>query len=105
MCSEFETSVDEWDLVLPLTEYAINHRRRELLGDRSSVEIITGRVPLTPTDLVIWSVTKLKDTKKLQLSAERATKYVAKFAGSLERIHEAVHTESESLHRQPASPT
>ena len=102
MCSEFETSVDEWDLVLPLAEYAINHRRREILGGRSSVEIMTGRVPRTPTDLAIWSGTKLKDAKKLQLPAERAAKYVEKLAASLERMHEAVRTESERLQRQQA---
>ena len=39
MCSEFETSVDEWDLVLPLAEYAINHRRRDILGGRATSSI------------------------------------------------------------------
>lgn len=102
MCSEFETSVDEWDLVLPLAEYAINHRRRDILGGRSSVEIMTGRTPRTPTDLALWSGTKLKEAKKLQLPAERAAKYVEKLAASLERMHEAVRTEGERRQRQQA---
>ena len=102
MCSEFETSVDEWDLVLPLAEYAINHRRRDMLGGRSSVEIMIGRAPRTPTDLALWSGTKLKDAKKLQLPAERAAKYVENLAASLERMHEAVRTEGERRQRQQA---
>ena len=102
MCSEFETSVDEWDLVLPLAEYAINHRRRDILGGRRSVEIMTGRTLRTPTDLASWSGTKLKEAKKLQLPAERAAKYVEKLAASLERMHEAVRTEGERRQRQQA---
>ena len=48
LCSEFQASVDEWDLVLPLAEYAVNHHRRAILGDRSAVEVMTGRQPRTP---------------------------------------------------------
>ena len=65
LCSELQIAVDEWDLVMPLAEYAINHRRRDILGDRSAVEIVTGRQPRTAADLTLYSGTKLKDAEEL----------------------------------------
>ena len=45
--------MNEWDLVLSLTEHVTNHRRRQILGDRSAVEIMTGRQPRAPVELTI----------------------------------------------------
>ena len=53
LCSELQIAVDEWDLVMPLAENAINNRRRNILGDRSVVEIVTGRQPRTTADLTL----------------------------------------------------
>ena len=41
--SEFRWAVDEWDVVIPAVNYIINHRMREVLGDRSVIEVMTGR--------------------------------------------------------------
>ena len=57
---------------MPLTEYAINHRRRDILGDRSAVEIVTGRQPHTAADLTLYSGTKMTDAEELTLPATRA---------------------------------
>ena len=45
LTSEFRAGLDEWDLVLPLVEMTINHRERGVLGDRSAIEVMTGRKP------------------------------------------------------------
>ena len=90
LCSEFQASVDEWDLVLPLAEYAINHRRRAILGDRSAVEIMTGRQPRTPVDLAVWSGPNLKEAKEMRLPAQRADAYMDRLAESLALMHERV---------------
>ena len=76
LCSEFQTSFDEWDLVLPLTEYAINHRHRAILGDRNTVEVVTDHKPRTPVDLAVRSDPDLKKTKEMRLLAERADTYM-----------------------------
>ena len=95
LCSEFEANVDEWDLLLPLAEFAINHRRRPLLGGRSSVEIMTGREPRTTMDPAIWSGPSMKLVTEMRLPAERADEYVADLAASLERMHERVRDQAE----------
>ena len=47
--SEFRSGLDEWDLVLPLVEFTINHRERGVLGNRSAIEVMTGKKPTTTT--------------------------------------------------------
>ena len=59
-------------LVLPLTEYAVNHHRHTILGDRSAVEVMTGRHPHTSVYLSIWSGPDLKNTTEIRLPADRA---------------------------------
>ena len=39
--------MDEWDAVLPLAKYTINHRTRDILGGRNAVEVMTARAPRT----------------------------------------------------------
>ena len=90
LCSEFQASVDEWDLVLPLAEYAINHRCRQILGDRSAVEVMTGRQPRTPVDLAVWSGPNLKEATEMRLPAARADAYMDKLTQSLALMHERV---------------
>ena len=82
--------MDEWDLVLPLSEYAVNHRRRAILGDRSAVEIMTGRQPHTSVDLAVWSGPDLKNTKEMCLPTERADTYMDRLSKSLALMHERV---------------
>ena len=43
--SELRFAADEWELVLTLVAYTINHRPREVLGNRSAIEVLTGRRP------------------------------------------------------------
>ena len=87
---------------MPLAEYAINHRRRDILGGRSAVEIVTGRQPRTAADLTLYSVTKLKDAEELTLSQERVAKYCVKLNESLERMHEVARDKEEENRRKRA---
>ena len=70
--------VAEAHTAVPLAEYAINHRRRDILANRSAVEIVTGREPRTAADLTLYSGTKLKDAVELTLPHERVAKYCVK---------------------------
>ena len=102
LCSEFQTSIDEWDLVLPLAEYAINHRRRAILGGRTAVEIMIGRPPVTAVDLVCYSGPNMKEAIEMRLPAERADAYVAKLAASLDQMHEQVRAKGDHDRRVQA---
>ena len=102
LLSELEASIDEWDLVLPLVEYAVNHRRRAILGGRSPVELVNGRQPRTAADLVLWSGVKMKDAVEHRLPADRADEFCAKLADSLDRMHEAARDKDEHNRRRQA---
>ena len=102
LCSEFNVSIDEWDLVIPVSEYAINHRPRRILGHRSSVEIMTGREPRTAAELAIWSGPNVKESVEARIPADLADKYCEKLAASLERIHEKVRDQDEANRRSHA---
>ena len=58
--SEFEMPIDEWDEVVPLIQYVINHRPRDRLGGRSPIEVMTGRTQKMALDLALWVGVKLE---------------------------------------------
>ena len=70
--SELRFAADEWDLVLNLIAYVINHRPRGVLGGRSAIEVLvlTGRRPDSAVKLAMWSGVKMKDavTSELEVS-------------------------------------
>ena len=88
LCSELQVAVDEWDAVLPLAEYAINHRRRAILGDRSAVELMTGRAPRNAADLTLYSGPTLKQTVNLSMSTALVDQYCEQLTESLAMMHE-----------------
>ena len=102
LCSELQIAVDEWDLVLPLAEYSINHRRRDILGDRSAVEIVTGRQPRTAADLTLYSGAKLSEAEELTLPQERVDEYCQQLHESLGRMHEEARDMEEQNRRKRA---
>ena len=70
--SELQVTVDSVSL---LAEYAINHRVRDILGDRSVVEVMTVHAPRTTVDLVLHSVVNLKDLVDLRMPSALTDKY------------------------------
>ena len=102
LCSEMEAAVDEWDFVLPVAEYAINHRRRDILGGRSAIEVMIGQTPRSAVDLIIHSGPNLKEAREFRASAVRVDEYCAGLAESLERLHEGVRDDNERRRRRQA---
>ena len=95
-------AVDEWDAVLPLAEYAINHRTRDILGGRSVVEVMTDRAPHTDADLALYSGPTLKDAVDLSVPAALVDQYCDQLAESLATMHEDARDAEEANCRRRA---
>ena len=102
LCSELQVAVDEWDAVLPLAEYAINHRTRDILGGRSAVEVMTGRAPRTATDLALYSGPTLKEAVDLSMPAALVDQYCDQLAESLATMHDEARDAEEANRRRRA---
>ena len=59
LLSELKYSWDEWDCVLDLIEFAIMQRRRTVLGDKSAIEVLTGRQPDDAVKCAVWADTSV----------------------------------------------
>ena len=90
LLSELKFTVDEWDLILPLIEMSIMHRRRKTLGGRSALEVLTGRRPDNAIRLAMWSGTRLKDAKRGDVEMKLVDKYCDRLEESLANMHEQV---------------
>ena len=102
LTSEFRASVDEWDLVLPVVELVINARKRDVLGGRSAVEIMTNNQPASTINLAIWSGVKMKTARKMVAKTSLVERHCAKLQRSLQRLHEAVADLTEAKRRRKA---
>ena len=102
LCSEFKVSFDEWDLILPVATYAINHRPREILGGKTSVNIMTGRKPRTTIDLVLYSGPNLKEAKENKISVEDLQNFVRDLDKSVCALHEAAISQEQKQRRRRA---
>ena len=100
--SEFRTGLDEWDLVLPLVEFTINHRERGVLGNRSAIEAMTGQKPTSTTKLAVWSGVKMKNARGLVTTWARVEQHCARLEISLQRLHEKVKDQEEARMRRKA---
>ena len=54
------------DYLLPFVSFVLNYRLLDPLGDRTPIEVMTGRAPRLPMDLVLWKRNKIKDAAKNQ---------------------------------------
>ena len=81
----------EWPKVVPLLQYALNHRPRKALGGRSPIEVMTGRAPDMAIDLVLWTGVNLKDGVAIEAGVEQVDKYCDKLEASLTLMHTAIH--------------
>lgn len=102
LTSEFRIGLDEWDLVLPLVEMSINHRERGVLGDRSAIEVMTGRKPVSTTNLAVWAGVQLKDARKFETKSSLVERHCARLGVALSRLHEKVRDKEETRQRQKA---
>ena len=102
LTSEFRAGLDEWDLVLPLVQMTINHRERGVLGDRSALEVMTGRKPASTTYLAVWAGVKIKEARKFVSKRTLLEQHCARLEVALARLHEKVKSKQEARQRQKA---
>ena len=88
--SEFSLLVTQWPRVVPFLQYAVNHRPRKCLGDRSPIEVMTGRAPDMALDLVLWTGHNLKDATKIEVGVEQVDKHCDRIVASLDIMHEEI---------------
>ena len=43
LCSEWRMNPDDWDYLLPVVEYALNHRNLPSLAGKTPIEVMTGK--------------------------------------------------------------
>ena len=98
--SELEMLMTQWPEVIPLVQYAINHRPRESLGGRTPIEVMTGRAPDSALDLVLWTGVTLKDAEVIEAGIEQVDRYCDRLQASLDAIHTEV--KDRELQRQRA---
>ena len=98
--SELSMLVTDWPKVLPLVQYAINHRPRKFLGNRTPIEVMTGRAPDQALDLVLWTGVKLEDATAVEAGIEQVDKYCDRLETSLNVMHQEI--QDAELERQRA---
>ena len=87
---------------MPLVEFSTNHRVREVLGDRSALEVMTGRKPTTTAKLAMWTGVKIKDARQITAKMTVLNRYCARLERSLHRLHETVRGVQEARQRRKA---
>lgn len=98
--SELGYSATDWTLVLPLILFILNHRLREVLNGRSPIEVMTGRKPKQPTDLVLWDGVLLKDAEGKVVRWEQVDKHCTRLAKAMDEMHEDVRNKDTESRRQ-----
>ena len=85
--SELEMMMTKWPEVMPLVQYAVNHRPRESLGGRTPIEVMTGRAPDSALDLVLWTGVNLKDAEVIEAGIEDIDNHCDRLQASLDSMH------------------
>ena len=88
MVSEFRKAADEWDVVLPVINYVINHRNCQVLGGRSAVKVMTVRTPDSVVQMAVWIGTLLKDSVQVEDTMDATDSHCESLYASLEQLHE-----------------
>lgn len=101
--SELSLLVTDWPKVLALVQYTINHRPRKLLGDRTPIEVMTGRAPDQALDLVLWTGVKLEDATAVEAGIEQVDKYCDKLEAALDIMHQEISDDELKRHRAKAA--
>ena len=101
--SELGYSATDWTLVLPLIMFIINHRERDVLDGHTPIEVMTGRKPKAPTDLVLWDGVILKDVKGQTVEWERVSKYCSRLANDLDQLHQRLRDAGAERRRKAAA--
>lgn len=101
--SELGYSATDWVLLLPLVQFVLNHRERDVLKGRTPIEVMTGLAPQAPLELVVWEGVLLKDAKGNVVEWDRVDKYCDKLAEALDQLHQEVRDSDAKKRRQRAA--
>ena len=93
LLSELGYSATDWDFLLPLIQYILNTRERDVLGGRTPIEVMTGYKPQTALDMVLWKGTLLKDAEGHVVKRDQVEHYCVKLAAALDAMHQKLANE------------
>ena len=103
LLSELGYSATDWTLVHPLINMILNHRERDVLCGKTPIEVMMGRAPRTPINMVLWDGLELKDATGVVVTYERVAEYVNDLAATLDALHQKVSDRGEQLRRNKAA--
>ena len=101
--SELGFSATDWVSLLPLVQFIINHRERDVLKGRTPIEVMTGTAPAAPLDLVMWDGVQLKDATGHVVEWERVEQYCDRLIAALDQVHQEVRDADEKTRRDRAA--
>ena len=81
---------DDWDYLLPVVEYALNHRNLPSLAGKTPIEIMTGRKPRSAPDLAFYVGKMLKEAEPHEGALSQVTDYLGKLTTALDELYEQV---------------
>ena len=73
-----------------------------MLGDKSAIEVLTGRQPDNAVKCAVWAGTRLKNARRGDISLELVTKHCERLEASLAVLHEHVRNEETQCRRKQA---
>ena len=74
--SETSWSFQRWSELAPLVQYYLNTAPCQTLGNISSLEVMTGRAPDTPPDLLVFTGYMFKILETNKMSIQTITRHV-----------------------------
>ena len=97
--SELGYSATDWGLVLPLINYVLNSRERDVLNGHCPIEVMTGRKPVTPTKLVLWEGVLLKDATGHTIEWDRISRHCDRLVAALDKMHREIRDAADKRRR------
>ena len=87
LISERRLNPTDWDYLLPVVEFALNHMPRPILGDRTPLEVMLGRATQMPAELVFFKGPNLADATQVDINSKIVTKYCSKLAKKIDDVN------------------
>ena len=89
--SEFEKPLEDWEDILPIVQFTLNHMLRKVLGNRSPIHVMTGIEPESTLQLCLWNGVKLKDVTSIEAHMDMLEGYCRDLAAAIDVLHTEVH--------------
>ena len=92
LTSELQLDLKDWEYLLPFVNFVLNHRNLETLGGYTPLEVMTGRPPTLPLNLVLWKGLKIKDAERIEAPLELINEYMDGVVEAVAMLHDVVTT-------------